>query len=117
MIPKYRCVRDFARDKQGEEFKQCSLRVRGRRAFDLVPGQDDEVGSFVVEGPLHKGEGQGIGGTGFAGRAVGVDRVAAGSRASREVQVGELENFEFAVFADARGLKILGSLGRAGVEA
>jgi len=76
-----------------------ALHVRCCIAVDLVARQDYKVWLFIIEYPLHKLYGPGVGVTVSAVVAWRLC-VSAVAETSAEMQVGDLHNLEFAILSD-----------------
>ena len=94
-------VGDGAVDEELGELEDGGLGVRRGFAIDLVAGEDDEVGFFAVKDELDEIEGAGVG-VAFAAVVGEGFGVPADAEAGGKVQVGDLEDLEFAVFVDAK---------------
>ena len=111
MITKNGGERDLVRDTDCGKFEDNGLGVGRSFSVYLVAGQDYQIRFFAFEDSGNVGQGTGIGGALVATRRG--HSVAADAGASREVEVGNLEDLEFAVFVDMEGWWIDGDRGTA----
>lgn len=101
MITEDHSVGDGAADEELGEFKDSGLSVRRCFAIYLITRKDHQVGFFTVKDQADEVEGTRVG-VAFAAVICRRFSIAANTKASGEMEIRDLEDFEFAVFIDAK---------------